>query len=1123
MKLLISRNPEKNTEQMFENIRKNYPEKRAYVVVPGQSTLKTDIHLIDALKTNSVFQVKAKSFRTLMEEVQLELGKRPLEVLTDAGRRMVLSQAIDAIEEDLTIFRKNAKREEFQNLVLEELHELKEYGITPDILEELAEETDRMKKKKLEDLVKIYRSYQTFLGDRYQDAEDRMEEVLQRLPQMESYRKIDFYFDGFYSMSKQELEWIRILDQIASSVTVTLTLDPLLLTASAPVVKDVEVFDLSLRFYRQLQQIGNVEALVAKEREGERLLEAVRPHLFSYDSISLTQEDDSVQVVQCKSTTDEIIYVLSEIRRLIRTQGYRYGDFNLILADSNEYAAILKRQLKTERMPYFLDEKRRIQDHALVKWLLQLTSLVLHDFTGSALFPLLKSPFSHLNVEEVMSLENYCKRNRLKGTMFFNDAYFHFDEEYYSYREEERERAYEEFQKVLRAREAALDLYEDLYHSLKKRQPMKDFIGTLYDFMSSNRFQEAMTAYEELLLEHEKGDLVEEQNQIWDQLMAVFDEMVHLYDEVISFEEFESLLRAGLSGIQIGVVPPYQDSILINSLVRSRAQKRKVSFFIGFSDLYFPKRSKQAEILTQEDKKLLQEKGYFLPSMQDFMSSEENLAFYESLFLASDKMYFSYALINSDNRTMRMSFSLRRLKEMLPEANFKTLLEPEISQILDSRFLLQDALANAVSNFDRKVLPKSDEQMSFFLSVYQWLKDQGIEGEVISRLERERVSRKTRLEIQKQTGADLFGDYRSLSASRLESFNQCRYRYFVERGLRLERPQTQTIDPIEMGNLLHENLRSFTQDLMLHGDLLDEDQKDQFDRLLNESYERAGKINIPSLRRANPQNKFQLKLAREAVEEAVREIGRQLSVSRIRKIYQEERFGPGGRFPGIPLQTQDGKTLVTGFIDRIDVLEWKGEEAARVIDYKSGNRDFKLYRVLSGLDLQLVLYLIAVKDADLEPIGAFYLPVLHNRLLSESQNMTKEEKLIQDFLMSGFFLKDADKVSMMDKSALENNKSQVFAGKGRKRKLLEKDNAITEEAMQKLMQEVLSICKKTFQEMESGIIDPNPYYIQASDNKRATACQYCEYNTLCKFEKSLHYTKYRFVYDKDWSDLEGES
>ena len=59
----------------------------------------------------------------------------------------------------------------------------------------------------------------------------------------------------------------------------------------------------------------------------------------------------------------------------------------------------------------------------------------------------------------------------------------------------------------------------------------------------------------------------------------------------------------------------------------------------------------------------------------------------------------------------------------------------------------------------------------------------------------------------------------------------------------------------------------------------------------------------------------------------------------------------------------DGRVLkIIGNIDRVDSFEKDGKNFIRIIDYKTGVKDFVLSDVLYGLNMQMLIYLFAISQ-----------------------------------------------------------------------------------------------------------------------------------------------------------------
>lgn len=84
--------------------------------------------------------------------------------------------------------------------------------------------------------------------------------------------------------------------------------------------------------------------------------------------------------------------------------------------------------------------------------------------------------------------------------------------------------------------------------------------------------------------------------------------------------------------------------------------------------------------------------------------------------------------------------------------------------------------------------------------------------------------------------------------------------------------------------------------------------------------------------------------------------------------------------PPIVYHASRGDGLLTGKIDRVDTYEKDGTTYFRIVDYKTGRKDFSYTDLLYGKDLQMLLYLFALQENQkkaghpMQPAGALYVP-----------------------------------------------------------------------------------------------------------------------------------------------------
>ena len=115
--------------------------------------------------------------------------------------------------------------------------------------------------------------------------------------------------------------------------------------------------------------------------------------------------------------------------------------------------------------------------------------------------------------------------------------------------------------------------------------------------------------------------------------------------------------------------------------------------------------------------------------------------------------------------------------------------------------------------------------------------------------------------------------------------------------------------------------------------------------------------------------------------------------------------------------------VLRGFVDRVDIYKKDGRNYFRVVDYKTGKKDFDYCDVYNGVGLQMLLYLFALEQAGEavlgeSPIaaGVQYFPA-RAPLVAADGRLTEEEAKsarLKEWKRRGLLLSDEDVIAAMD-------------------------------------------------------------------------------------------------------------
>ena len=232
----------------------------------------------------------------------------------------------------------------------------------------------------------------------------------------------------------------------------------------------------------------------------------------------------------------------------------------------------------------------------------------------------------------------------------------------------------------------------------------------------------------------------------------------------------------------------------------------------------------------------------------------------------------------------------------------------------------------------------------------------------------------------------------------------------------------------------------------------------------------------------------------------VEELWQELSVSEFVPAGFEVAFGDDGQMPAIEIPYDTMQAQLRGFVDRVDTWSNGYTNYFRVVDYKTGRKDFDYCDVYNGIGLQMLLYLFALEDEGemvvgdtAKPAGIQYFPA-RSPYISASGKITPEEaeaKRAKDLKRKGLVLSDMDVLGAMAPEAIFDHLSCKLG----------KDGSLTgdiadREQLKLLKGYVMHVLQKLVGEIASGDVTPNPYCRGSSHD----ACTYCPYKAVCHYE-----------------------
>ncbi|MBQ7725528.1 MAG: exodeoxyribonuclease V subunit gamma, partial [Clostridia bacterium] len=942
------------TQKILEELKTLALEgKEAVFVIPEQFSFESERAVLKALGDQAAQRVSVMSFTRLCDEVARQAGGLAGTVLSQADKVILMTRALRAVADELTLWKRYCRSVSFAKTVLDTVGELKIGAVTPSDLREVVEQSEEENlRHKIHDLSRIYETYDALVGEAFLDPADNLTKLYQKLETCRFFENKAVFVDSFKGFTGQQY---RIIDRMlaqADDVTIAFTNDPAL-TAEYNVYHNIRA--AAERIRKAAGRFGQKEEVFVLQNKTAlpASLSALERWLAG-DTFVLPENDHAITVCRAKTQEDEAEFAARTIRRLVHTEGYRYRDFVVIARDAETYEDTVTQAFSQNAIPVFSDKRLPLSSFPLSAAASAATRTAT-QLSGEQILRFHKTGLGTLSASEIARLENYVTLWNIDGALWEQE--WNMDPRGFVSEREENRVDHERLAEINTLREKALSVFSDF---------QKEFEGTAAqmaaalvhlfekcDFASklavlSERFAEENTAFSE--------DTFRQAYAKW---MGLLDSIARCFgNRTLSKSEFTDAMMLAVSFETIGVTPRMLDEVTFGSADRIRPSHPKVAFVLGANQGVFPKEIHTTGLLGVHDRQSLIALGLELPDDAVVSVINEAYLVYGNLCCASDRLFLSYSSQNATGSAMEPAAFLMELMEHLPTERMK-----EPADLLGPDHLPETA-QSAYARFCRaygKREPGLSELRQALLETGEKGRTEALENRVQS----------SRAALSRETAQNLFGREIHMSASRFDRFHRCPFSYFCLYGLKAQKLRPADFDVLQRGTLVHVVLERFIRE---HGNTLDTFTREQTDGLVD-TYIKEYLDGIAGYAStAGARTEFLVSRISRSLKEVVWHMIAELRQSDFVPVACEMKIGPGGELPALEFPFDGGMISLTGSIDRVD----RYQGYIRVIDYKTGSRQFKLPDILFGLNLQMLIYLYAATRAaglDYEKAaGILYMP-----------------------------------------------------------------------------------------------------------------------------------------------------
>lgn len=1097
-------------------------EQQLILLVPEQATYQAERAVLADEGIAGYNRLNVLSFDRLQF---LLLGKntaRP--ALSRIGRQMIVHRLLRDNKSRLKIFGTSAAWPGLSQQLAQTIAELHRYAKTTDDIDQLMSELNKDESNslailKFTDIGLIFGQYIKFIEGDFLDPDVQLASACQAVSVSTLARGAKLWVDGFAGFTEAELAILTELLKVVADAQIAFCLDPSEIDLTNPALENVDpvgLFNPTQRTYTEL--IGRVKKCKLQLNRPVILERAVRfssctqlahieRNIFELKPPKLDSEDN-IRIISAPNARAEVRFVARQILELVKDKSYRYRDIAVIASDIDSYQHYIRAYFNDYGIPFFIDKQKPLNQHPVVQLICSALQAVTEGFAHGDVFACLKTDLVPIQRFDIDLLENYCLAFGITSGDWQSDKQWNF-----------AGKDNEDFdeQRINQIRLKAISPLLELRDSLcpvgepAKMLSAEEFTKAIFNFLVDLEIKKTIGSWIQEANKNEDSAAANEHQQFYNKLVDIFDELVDVFaSRTMTAADFFAIINSAFSQLTLAFIPPTLDQVLVGSIERSRHPDLKAVFLIGATQRQFPVPLASDSILTDDDRSAAESADFQLaPSVTQMLTERQYLA-YIAFTRPSEFLCVTCPSVDDKGSAVPRSQFIDNLESLFENLNEESIAGEKIDiEKVHSETELADLLCSRLGK-DTFVSGENDKSRLEGLLDDICSDEQFTElgSNVLSAINYDNCAR-----LDGNVVAELFGRRIQTSATRLSTFAACPYRYFARYVLDLKERKDSKIRPLDIGDFYHRALDALLKKLNEEKKNFATIENDELLKILNEQIEQVIKMHsfLSNFNRHSLHNAYIIHSAAEVLGDCVLAIAQMVRAGSFRPSFSEVSFGqlrhsecreePPDTLGKYEIALGDNRVLsLNGKIDRIDIAKLDDEEAAIVFDYKRKGQSFNWSKFYYGLDIQLPLYMLAVRNAAGSRIkgaaGAFYMPVEISPKKSTLDELQKRAEIFA-YKVNGIF--NGESFQQLDSSDSNRFYNFFVTKKDDQYGYPNRSGALRPDNFEKVLRFTEQKILKLVQEILSGAIDVRPYRLSGK-----SPCSYCEYNSVCRFDWQIN-------------------
>lgn len=1076
---------------------------RALMIVPEQYSHEAERELCRVCGDRLSLYAEVLSFTGLARETAAKHGGGAEPWLDKGGRLLCMALALQSVGSRLRIYSAAQRRAELQALLLSAVDELKSACIGYDALMTAAASCPDSLGDKLSDLALILEAYDAAVANGHADPADRLTILARQIDENTNIdANVKIYVDGFIDFTRQEREILHAMLRRGAQLTVCLTVDAL--------DGDNEIFELSRRAGRELlayaRELGAEAEIVTLSEQSAKVpeLTVFADNMFSYSNDKYTPARDAIRLYRTESMAAECEQAAALCLEFVRDGGCRWRDIAVVARGFEDYRGSLESAFRHYGVPLFTARRDDLMSKPLPALIALAYEIVRGGWAVDDVISYMRTGLAGLAPAECDVLENYIFKWQLQGGAWHRSADWRQHPDGYGCEyTDETEETLRRVNALRRTLAAPLLAFEEATAKAQTAAQQAEALAGLFEALALPE-QLSRRAGELAQLGDEKT--AAEYRQLWDIVVSALEQCAAvLGDTAMDSGEFSRLFTLMLSKYDIGTIPVSLDRVSAGDFDRNRRRSIKHLIVLGASDQRLPRTDDEAGVFSPEERERLLEMQLELGAGGESELWREFSLIYTCLTMPSESLTMLCPVADTQGAELRPAFVFNRAKALfgLSVAN---------ASLSDARMSAPAPALGLAAQSMHGGDARARAAAEYFA-----------EKDPVRYASLEAAANMSRGRLSSSAVEKLYGQRLRLSASRIDKFASCRFAYFCQYGLRAKPYEPAAFRPPEIGTFMHYVLEKTAREVKRRGGFAAVD-----DKTLRELCDRfTAQYVSEELNDFNEKSRRFVYLFNRLcgdVWRVVEDMAAELRRSDFEPLDFELDFSDVREMPPVELGGGEDSLVLSGIADRVDGWYHDGKLYLRVVDYKTGRKEFSMSDVWYGMGLQMLLYLFALEangggryDCEVLPAGVMYVPA-RSRILSMPRDADEESvsaERAKEQRRSGLVREDAALIEAWERG----DDKRYIPVKFRTGKP-SADSLASAERLGLLDRHIKKTLAGMAKQLRQGSIAADPFYRGQQEN----ACLNCDYFDACHFSdgengESCRYTP-KLSAEKVWALME---